>query len=385
MTSINPGTDAHNPASADVPDLRVELDRQLAACPVAHAGETYTVLGHREVTQAATDAEVFSSAVSRHRAIPNSLDGEDHAAYRAIVDRYMTSERVAAEEHQCRAHADAIVASLDRGSMVRVIGQFGIPYAVRTQLQWLGWPADLEEELVAWMADNRAATRSGEYARTAEVAARFDAMIERLLEARDGTGEDVTSQLMRETVDGRPLTRAEIVSILRNWTAGDLGSLATSLGVLVQHLATHQDVQADLRQLVAAEDTDGIDAAILEILRIDDPFVANRRVTTRQTELGGVTIPAGARVVLNWTAANRDPEVFGDPDAFAPAANRENNLVFGIGPHVCPGMELSLMELRVAVVALLAGTAGVTPSPAEDPVRLEAPGSGWSQVPVVLA
>jgi cytochrome P450 len=194
----------------------------------------------------------------------------------------------------------------------------------------------------------------------------------------------VTTRLLRETVDGRPLTDAEVVSILRNWTAGDLGSLAASLGVLVHRLATHPDRQDVTRERAARGDHAAIEAAIEEVLRIDDPFVSNRRRTTCDVELGGRTIPAGDRVILSWTAANRDPRVFGDPDEFRPEENAEANLVFGTGPHVCPGRALTLMELRVAVVELLARTERLLPAPEEAPVRERPPVGGWAHVPVVL-
>lgn len=374
---------AHESAS-EIPDLRQHLDAARAQCPVSHDGDTWSFLGHAEVVAAATDPATYSSAVSRHRAIPNSLDGAEHGAFRRIVDRYMTPAIVASQEDQCRRHAERIVAGLARGTMVKTITDFGVPYAVRTQLEWLGWPAALEEELVSWMARNRAATRSGDYALTAAVAEEFDSIIRRLLAERDGSGSDVTSQLMRERVDGRLLDPEEIVSILRNWTAGDLGSLAASLGVVVHYLATHTEVQRELRRLDGAGEALAFEAAIEEILRIDDPFVSNRRVTTRDVAAAGVSIPAGSRVILNWTAANRDPAVFGDPDEFDPAGHAQTNLVFGIGPHVCPGRDLTLMELRVAVAALLHGTSAIDPYPHEQPVREQAPGSGWAQVPVVL-
>jgi cytochrome P450 len=88
-------------------------------------------------------------------------------------------------------------------------------------------------------------------------------------------------------------------------------------------------------------------------------------------------------VLLSWTAANRDPSVFGDPDEFRPEQNEPHNLVFGAGPHVCPGRSLTLMELRVAVTELLARTDRLLPAD-EPAVREPPPGSGWAQVPVVL-
>lgn len=267
------------------------------------------------------------------------------------------------------------------------IAQLGTPFAVRSQVTWLGWPADIEDELVAWMADNFAATRSGDRARTAGVAARFDALVGHQVRVRREAGaaapQDVTTRLLHETVDGRPLTDDDVVSILRNWTAGDLGSLAACLGVLVHRLATHPDRQDVTRERVARGDHPAIEAAIDEVLRIDDPFVTNRRRTTREARIGGRVIPAGDRVLLNWTAANRDPRVFGDPDEFRPEENAHHNLVFGAGPHLCPGRALTLMELRVAVTELLTHTERLLPAP-EAPVRERPPVSGWARVPVVL-
>lgn len=366
-------------------DVRTRYDALRERCPVAHEDGAWVLLGHAEVVAAATDADAFSSRVTTRRAIPNSLDGAEHAAYRAVIDRYLTDERVAAEEAQCRAHAVAIVDALPRGETVKTIGSIGTPYAVRAQATWLGWTADLEDELVTWVHDNHEATRSGDRERTREVAERFDHLIRGLLDARRPVPTaDVTSELMADTVDGRPLTDEEIVSILRNWTAGDLGSLATSVGVIVHFLASRPAIQEQVRALVAAGDRAGLEAAVEEILRIDDPFVSNRRVATRATSLGGEQVAEGDRVLLHWTAANRDPRVFGDPDRYDPEGNAAANLVFGIGPHICPGRALTLMELRVLVEELLRRTTWIEPAPDRPAVRELPPVGGWARVPVVL-
>jgi cytochrome P450 len=365
-------------------DQRTVYDARRSRCPVAHEDGRWMVLRHAEVLEAATDPQTFSSGVTARRAIPNSLDGAEHKAYRTVVDRYLTEERVARQEPQCREHAATIVDGLPREVTVKTIAGIGIPFAVRAQSTWLGWPPAIEDDLVAWIRDNQSATRSGNRARMKEVAERFDHMIRALLESRRGTlSSDVTGQLMSDTVDGRSLTDEEIVSILRNWTAGDLGSLATSVGVLVHFLAARPVVQQEVRGMVAAGDRDGLVAAIEEILRIDDPFVSNRRIATRAVTLGG-DIAEGDQVVLNWTAANRDPLVFGDPDRYDPAANAGANLVFGTGPHVCPGRLLTLMELRVVLEELLGRTTSVELATDRPSVRETPPVGGWARVPVVL-
>ena len=120
------------------------------------------------------------------------------------------------------------------------------------------------------------------------------------------------------------------------------------------------------------------------MLRIDDPFVSNRRRTTCPVRVGGASIPEGEIVKLHWTSANRDEGVFGDPDVFDPRANAANNLVYGIGPHVCPGRPLATVELRVAVQELLAGTTSISLAADIPPQREVAPVGGWTHVPVVV-
>ena len=352
---------------------------------VRNARGEWVLLRHADVVEAASDAERFSNAVSQHLQVPNGLDGDAHRAARATLDRYFTDEALAPFEPVFRGIARDLFASLPRGGTVEAVHDVGAMFAVRAQSAWLGWPADHEPHLLAWMADNHAATRSGDRSRTAVVASDFDAIIRSITDPRrtdlDAAPDDLTTQLMRDTVEGRPFTDEEIVSILRNWTGGDLGSIALCVGVLFAFLADNPDVQRRLRAGVGNAE---LDAAIDEVLRIDDPFLSNRRKTTCPVHVAGVDIPEGAHVKLHWTSANRDAAVFTDPDAFDPAANAEHNLVYGIGPHVCPGRPLATLELRVAVQEALAATEWIDWAPGEQAEREVAPVGGYARVPVVL-
>lgn len=366
-------------------DQRIAFDEWREQCPVARVHGQTMILRHAEVVAAATDPDTFSSAVSARRVIPNGLDGPEHAAYRKIVDSYLTAGKVADQEPQWRTTAEAIVQGLPRGETVRTITHIGVPYAVRTMSRWLGWPEEIEDEVVSWMARNHAATRSGDRSRTAQVAREFDDIIGSLLEPRrQGGATDVTGALMREQVSGRTLTEEEVVSILRNFTAGDLGSMATSAGVIVHYLACYPEIQRWLRGQLATATPAQLEDAVNEVLRIDDPFVSNRRLVTRDADVGGTRLPATTRVLLNWTAANRDPRVFDDPDEYDPAGNAGANLVFGIGPHACPARGLTLMGLRVLAEELLGATTWIELDRHEPAVREKPPVGGWARVPVVL-
>jgi len=360
-------------------------DELRAHCPVAlGASGAWTLFSHADVMAAARDDRTFSNGVSRFLQVPNGLDGPTHTAYRALVDRYFTPERMQELEPVMQRVAEELVATLEVPGEIDAVA-VGARFAVRAQCAWLGWPAELEEELLQWMADNHAATRSRDTARTAEVAQRFDAIIRSLTDARrragDAAPDDVTTELVRDRVEGRELSDEEIVSILRNWTGGDLGSMALCVGVVLTYLADHPELQDHLRSGVSDRE---LDAVVDEILRIDDPFVVNRRVTTEAVTVGGREIAAGERVFLNWTSANRDPRIFGDPDAFDPVGNAPYNLVWGIGRHVCPGRPLALLELRAALRALLAGTTAILPDPSRERQRALPPVGGFAAAPLRL-
>ena len=365
-------------------DLRAYTDELRPDHPVVRndRGE-WVLLRHDLVRRAALDDVSFSNEVSRFLQVPNGLDGALHTAFREALDPFLAPAALAPYQADFDRIAAGLVRSLPRGMSVEAVREIGAAFAVRAQSVWLGWPPELEGRLLAWIEDNHAATRTGDQARTAQVAEEFDDIIRSVLAQRrcESSPTDVTGELLRVQVHGRQLADAEIVSVLRNWTGGDLGSIALCVGVLLHHLASHPELQSLLRGGVP--DTE-LDLVIDEVLRIDDPFVSNRRVTTRPVELGGVRLPAGAPVKLHWTSANRDEGVFDDPDAFDPAGHAGDNLVYGIGRHACPGRLLATLELRIAVRALLAGTTSITLDPARPAEREVAPVGGWARVPVLL-
>ncbi|ATG51654.1 cytochrome P450 [Brachybacterium vulturis] len=377
---------------------RTATDEQRAEAPLARTPQgTWVVLGHEEAVAVATDHERFSSSVSRFLQVPNGLDGQEHAAFRAATDPFFSAERMQALEPTVRTIAAKLLAELladvgAAGTEIDAVSALGAVFAVRAQTAWLGWPARLEPELLQWMVDNHQASRSGELARTAEVAERFDAIIRSVVAPRRALGADAPADLTTEVMQvqvplpdpevpgsrERALSDEEIVSILRNWTGGDLGSIALCVGVLLTAVARAPELAERLRLGSFAEAA----AIVDELLRIDDPFVSNRRVTTCPVTLAGQEIGAGERVLIHWTSANRDERVVPDPDEIDPAGNAAQNLVYGIGTHVCPGRPLATLELVVAMQELLA-VAEVHPAPTAGE-REVAPVGGWAHAPVVL-
>lgn len=374
-----------DPRSATVlADQIAAYDAMRRRCPVAYSDYLgWSLFGHEDVVRALDDHDTFSSIVSSHLSVPSGMDPPAHTAYRALIEPHFEPGRVAAFEPACRAISADLAAGLAKGVEVDLVAQFARPFAVRVQCAYLGWPETLHAPLLEWVRRNHEATLARDTDAMAAVALEFDGYIGDLLAERIAAGaaapDDITTDLLRQEVDGRPLGHDEIVSILRNWTVGELGTIAACVGILGHYLAAHPQVQRRLRG-----EPHLLPAAIDEILRIHAPLIANRRLTTRAVEIGGRRIAAGERVTLLWASVNRDEAVFGDPDALRLDRDPAQNLLYGRGIHVCPGAGLSRLELRVVMEELLTSTRWIDPAPGREPTRAIYPASGFSALPLIL-
>ncbi|QEA38217.1 cytochrome P450 [Pistricoccus aurantiacus] len=372
-----------DPRSPKVLDNQIQAyDEMRHRCPVAYSDYLlWSLFRHEDVMRALTDHETFSNGASRHLSIPNAMDPPEHTPYRRIVEKYFTQEHIDEFEPVCRANTEALFDDLPPEGDIEVMSALAQPFAVRNQCAFMGWPDSLREPLRQWIGKNHRATRAGDRQAMSKIALEFDGYISEQLILRREAGEeappDATTRLLHEKVEGRWLSDEEIVSIIRNWTVGELGTIAASVGILIHYLAAHPELQEALRQ-----GHENLPEAIDEILRIHAPLISNRRITTRAVTIGGREIPAGERLSVIWASANRDEDVFGDPDEFQPQRNRDNNLLYGAGLHVCPGAPLARLELQVFMETLLAKVRHIELSPDTTPERAQFPASGFASLPV---
>ncbi len=355
-------------------------DRMRETCPVAYSDYLgWSLFRHQDVLQVLGDHETFSNVVSRHPSVPNGMDPPEHTLYRRMIEPYFAPERITAFESVFRQIARDLVVSLGRTPSCDVVRDFAEPYAVRIQCGFLGWPQTLHAPLLQWIYRNRAATLARDAEITAAVALEFDGHIRSQLELRERAGadasDDLTTCLLRQTVNGNRLDHSRIVSILRNWTVGELGTIAACVGIILHFLAERPDVQRQLRR-----DRSQLPQAIEEILRLHGPLISNRRVVTRAVTIGGRTLKAGDRITVMWASANRDGAAFADAEQFNPERDQSQNLLYGAGIHVCPGAELARMQLRVVLDELLSGLDPFELLPGSEPVRATYPASGFSSL-----
>ena len=382
MTNIRIDWDPRSPEVQQ--DQAAAYDRMRRTCPMAHSEYmNWSLFKHDDVKRVLMDHETFSSRVSSHLSVPNGMDPPEHTVFRAVLNKYYTPAEMDRFEPVSRRIAAILIDNLPLDEGIEIMGGFAQKFALRNQSAFMGWPVELEQPLVDWIHKNHEATLARERQKMNEVAYEFDGYIRELLlerrKARSDAPQDNTARLLFEAVDGRPLTEEEIVSIIRNWTVGELSTIAASVGIILNYLTSHPEVQDLLR-----EDRSLIAAATDEILRIQNPLVTSRRITTTPVEYGGQHLDAGSRLTIMWPAANRDDAVFENPNEFRLHRNSEDNLVYGAGIHVCPGAPMARMELRVLLEELFGRTSRILPVEGKSPLNAIYPAAGYSELFILL-
>lgn len=377
----------HRPSDWDPRDSSV-LDDQRAAydtmrhrCPVAYSDFLgWSLFRHQDVTTVLDYPGTFSNA-SRHLQIPNGMDPPEHTRYRQSLEPFFTDTEIMVLEDGFRRLAAGLLVGVETDGTFELMAGFAHPFTLQSLCLFLGWPASDWEFLRGWTHGNQQAAFSRNREAGAALAHHYATYVQQGIDARRQSGihgDDLTSRLMRIEVDGATLTDEGLVSMTRNWTAGQ-GTVAAGIGIVTHALATSPELQARLR-----EDPLRIPAAIEEILRVEGPLVANGRTATHDVEIGDRTIRAGERLSLMWISANRDEHAFGHAESVDIDRDQGPNLLYGRGVHYCLGAGLARLEMRIAIEQLLAHTPSLALA-ATDPLERQVyPSNGYAVLPLTV-
>ncbi len=308
-----------------------------------------------------------------------TVDPPDHTRYRRLVSKAFTPRVIAALEPAIRdittGLIDDLLAATANDEVVDVVEAFAVPLPVTVIAKALNVPDDRLADFKRWSdasiagigtnisADERLAAEREviEYQHyfAEQINLRRtepqDDLLTNLLNARidreaDGIGAD-------EDISEDPLTMAEMLSIIQQLLVAGNETTTKMLTEMIRLLAEHPGEWDNLRAAVTSGDQAAADRAakdvVEETLRLSTPTQGMFRVVTTDTSVAGVDIPARSRLVAMFAAANRDPEVFDEPDRFKPGRDGAlNHLAFGKGIHHCLGASLSRLEGKVAAEEL---------------------------------
>jgi len=274
-----------------------------------------------------------------------------HTRLRSLVAKAFARGHVERLRPAVAAEAAALLAAA--GPEFDLLADFAEPLAVTVIAELLGVPAADRHRLRPWSA---AIVRMYEVSRTpqAEAAAltasrEFADYLRDLAERRHAEPRDDLITHLVAVRDGTDALSADelVASAILLLNAGHeaaVNALGGGVVALLRHPGQLARLRAD-RGLTAT--------AVEEMIRYDPPLHMFVRTAAAEVQLGGVTIPAGAEVAALLGAANRDPEVFADPDRFDVGRDPNPHLGFGAGLHFCLGAPLARIELQAGLTALL--------------------------------
>lgn len=340
--------------------------------------DLWMISRYADLVEAAAKPDVFSSHISAViyagqgptpavlQADPEAIgavdvlataDPPDHTSQRKLMNRTFRHDRIAELEKIVRAFIEPALDRALAAGTVEWMEAAAVPLPITVIADVLGMPSSDLDDLRRW-GDAGVDLLSGV------------ASIERMMECwQEMTGflaylrarltdpqpGSVTAEIAAAVANGG-FTEREGVSLLLQLVIAGSESTASLIGSATLMLADDEALQKELR-----EAPERIPTFIEEALRLESPFRGHFRITTRETTIGGVTLPEGARVMLMWGSANRDPSAF--PDAARLDLDRSHpkaHVGFGSGIHFCLGAPLARMETRVVLERLLARTSGFT-------------------------
>ncbi len=376
-------------------DVRVDAEKiwaQLRECPGLARSEAlggfYLISRYADLKQALLDHAVFSSAQGivvpdqgvRSMHIPAEVDPPAQRAYRAIMARHFTPDRVAKMAPHIREIVTALLNRIAGKTHVDFVDAFARPLPVHVSLTLLGLPDSDADRLDALVVALHEEVASGVRKGAAD---QLTAYVRDTLQARapDASLDDDTlvSDIIRGIADGRPLTLDEQVSMVRLILVGGFDSTAIALATAVWWLAQRPQ---DLERLRA--DPSLIDAFNEDVVRFSSPATYLRRTVSRDVAFGGEQLNAGDRVVLAFGAANRDPAEFQCSEQVLLDRKPNNHLGFGFGAHRCIGSWVAKAEMRIAIEELLARYAGLSLDPDKNIAMSSGLNQGIVRLPIVL-
>ncbi|HEV7978484.1 cytochrome P450 [Amycolatopsis sp.] len=345
------------------------------SCPVVHSDNYggYEVLTrHADVLAAATDFRRLASG--RTTAADGSLEGgigipsrpvrigflemdpPESTKYRRLINKWFTRGAIERGRSRIVEIANWAIDQIAEEGACDVIGDLASPFQRTVLLDMLGLPldvwhaykSDLDEEHAA--AGGSAEVKGPEVgiAKQAERAALFaylhDHLQEEIVRQRRDGGPGLVADLVAAEVDGAPITQEVATELVMMLVGGGEETTVATVASMLLHLATAPDWRTRLR-----EDPSAIPVAVDEILRYYSPASSLARTVVEPVTIDGHEFHQGDRVLLAYSSANYDDEVFNDPGSVDLARTPNPHLSFGAGAHRCIGALLARANVECFV------------------------------------
>lgn len=271
--------------------------------------------------------------------IPLSLDPPANMPYRHALMPFFTPKAVAEMEPRVRQFAREIVEAVAEKGECDFVHDVAAQFPVSVFMELMGMPLERLRDFRA-IADSYFSARTDE--EIGRVGERIIGLMTELVELRrKEPADDLISKMVDFQIEGRPISLGELQSALFVMFLGGMDTVTNVSSYTYRHFATDPGLQARL-----GADTAAIARFTEEGIR-SFGVVNTPRIVTRDCERLGVTFHEGDMVLCLLPLGSRDDRRFEDPNRFDIDRELMSSLTFSIGPHICLGMHLARLEIRV--------------------------------------
>jgi len=301
-------------------------------------------------------AEVLAAPDFDPIAVMSNRPEPDHGRIRVYTRQGFSRRRLKSLEPYVRRRSHELIdAMLAGGAPAEFIDALAFPLPGETVFRFIGFPEGDDDALKHWCSDRKAFSWGRPSpAEQVEIAEKLLAYWRYCRDftatKRDARDDDFASELLdAHDADPDGLTYREVESIIYGLSFAGHEAVTNLICNCLVCLLPRRD-QWD--ELVA--DPSLIPNAVEEVLRFESSQISWRRITTQPTTLAGYDIPAGTQILMNFASANRQPDLFDDPDTFdIHRANAAQHISFGKGIHYCLGANLAKFEAQLVLEALV--------------------------------
>ncbi|MBB4930611.1 cytochrome P450 [Lipingzhangella halophila] len=275
-------------------------------------------------------------------------DGDDHARRRAQVAHRLTPRALRAMSDSVeRRAAEVVDAALPRRAVDGVEMATALPMSVVPDL--VGWPEHGREHLLRWAgaAFDALGPINRQSVKTLPAALGMVRFAHRVVRKQTVIAGSMGDDILRAAGDGA-IPPTECATLMIDYLAPSLDTTISAISNALYLFAQHPDQWRLLK-----EDPGLIPNAVNEVVRYASPLRAFARTAARDSEVAGTAIPKGARLLVLYASANRDPRAWDEPDTFDIRRGAARQLGFGHGTHGCAGQGLARLEMSTMLRTLV--------------------------------
>jgi cytochrome P450 len=288
-----------------------------------------------------------------------TYDDDRHARSRALLSHLFTPSRLKENEAFIAAYSEQLVREAVSRGGCELINEIATPFVTLVIADLLGVPAEDRARFMQTLATGpQPGSLDGDQLLEAgsQLVALGQHFVHYVIDRRQNPRGDVLSELANATYpDGTTPDVEEIVKLTTFLFAAGQDTSAKLLGNAMRYIIEEPGLQAKLRAAPSL-----IAAFLEEVLRLDGPIKMGARLARRDTHIGGRAVPAGTRVMVALSAANRDARRWQDPAALILDRPKvKEHLAFSRGAHVCIGAPLARTEIRIILERFLEQTSDI--------------------------